>query len=865
MLSSLWPKPEQQGSSTANATTAADTEEGATGTGTGTATSAGGGAATTTTPLPPPLPPTMTTTKKNKRAGKQPNTVLRAQYRSYSHENGTKLQWECVHCSKIIFSWRVTNFNASRANMHIQSCSSAPNDIKIELQAMTQAAKKQRVVPSEEVAGHEFGDTAGTVAVEGLLVGVGLPHQATSSASVLLSSPKAPVVPKRGATISASQDVPTSATAAPSSSAATAAVPSTPQDLADRAFALELRAALARLEPLSRVLDPVVQQALVSQQDLSQPQPWGLLTSSSAARRSNSNSSGPRTFETHHFPHDVETLYRKFIPTIDADATRCLEEQMRHVLGQGSISIIAVGTPSPHVCFTYSKGACYHFERLLPVTTLNALSEREVHQCVAALQSITDKYKTELTNVSHDDTTNAVLRTILQGYQASHPSSSSPPPRITLCRDPAQSLRIHMKALEDLDCLSKTVSLARDVVDAVSGDAAREAWQQMRRQELLATTDAVATAAAAAAAADTFAGEVAAVARHGLKSHLLQFVLDHKSILTQDILPYLESIRTVDDASSHPALVEKFTPDFWDRAVVVQQWWSAWERAERLASDPKFSISAVLPLVRALNNELRGIIDAKFATGKTFAQVLGPESVALVKVLHECFDDGVEDENEGAEHRARLLTKNHVWCHLVDPFRNQLQPQVWIPDKPAVVSDLLEAYAPGRSPEARDQRSALRSELNALWTQSGKYAHCFDHDRLEELDEAAGLREQAQLTLRDVRHWLERTGGYASRLAFFGQVAKDDLYRLVLEPLLSMRPVAPITTARVARTLTRPDVHPERREVLLRVGLNLRFLQGSLHGIDHAFLLDDATELLDVDPWPTSVNALACCSLSYSL
>ena len=134
MLSSLWPKQENSSSTADATTTAADAEESVA------ATSAGGGAATTTTPTPTSsLPLTKT---KNKRAGKQPNTVLRAQFRSYSHENGTKLQWECIHCEKILFSWRVANFNASRANMHIQSCTAAPDHIKRELQGMTQAAKK---------------------------------------------------------------------------------------------------------------------------------------------------------------------------------------------------------------------------------------------------------------------------------------------------------------------------------------------------------------------------------------------------------------------------------------------------------------------------------------------------------------------------------------------------------------------------------------------------------------------------------------------------------------------------------------------------------------------------------------------------
>lgn len=822
MLSSLWPKQENSSSTADATTTAADAEESVA------ATSAGGGAATTTTPTPTSsLPLTKT---KNKRAGKQPNTLLRAQFRSYSHENGTKLQWECIHCEKILFSWRVANFNASRANMHIQSCTAAPDNIKSELQGMTQAAKKQRVLPSEGEEQQGFsGDTAGSTA--GGLVGVALSHEVSSS--VLPRSPKT-AGPKRP--IGKSNEVPTSASAAATTS------PSTQQDLADRAIGLELRVTLARLEPLSRLLDPVVQQALVYQQDLSQP----LLSLST--RHSNSfstttpSSSGPRSLDMHQFPRDIETLYRTYIPRIDTDVTHRLEEQLRHVLGLGSISIVAVVTPTPYLCFTYSKGTCYHFERLLPVNTLDTLSEPELHQCVKALQAIVAKYKTELTNVSYDDTTKTILRTILRGYEASHPTlSSSPSPHVILCHDPAQSLRIHMEAFERLNCLSETLSLARNVFDAVSGDAAREAWQM--RQALLVTNQG---GAVATGTADTFAAKVATVARHGPKSHLLQFVLDHKDVLTQHMLPYLESIGTAEKASSGPALAKKLIPDFWERADVAKQWWSAWERAERLASDPKFSVSAVLPLVRALNNELKGIIDSKFGTGKTFTQVLGSESDALLKLLRDCFDISDEDE-DSAEHRVRLLTKNHVWCHLVDPFRNQLQPQVWIPGKPSVVSELLEAFAPGRSPEARDQRSALRSELNALWTQSGKYAHCFDHDRLEELDEASGLREQAQLTLRDVRNWLERTGGYASRLAFFGQVANGDLYRLVLEPLLSMRPVAPITSARVARALNRPSVHPERREVLLRVGLNLRFLQGSLHGIDRAFLLEDVTELLDVD------------------
>jgi len=99
-------------------------------------------------------------------------------------------------------------------------------------------------------------------------------------------------------------------------------------------------------------------------------------------------------------------------------------------------------------------------------------------------------------------------------------------------------------------------------------------------------------------------------------------------------------------------------------------------------------------------------------------------------------------------------------------------------------------------------------------------------------DDFAPLQDDYTLTLDDVTSWVAKTGGHDARIAWFMVNApKSPFFLEIAKPLLSVRITGSMTVERVAKPLKNSVMTKERSqlgtakaEMLLRVGLNLRFL-----------------------------------------
>jgi hypothetical protein len=130
----------------------------------------------------------------------------------------------------------------------------------------------------------------------------------------------------------------------------------------------------------------------------------------------------------------------------------------------------------------------------------------------------------------------------------------------------------------------------------------------------------------------------------------------------------------------------------------------------------------------------------------------------------------------------------------------------------------------------------------------------FDFNRVE-----SKALDMLDLKIDDVSAWIEATGGLETRLSYIGGggMANGPLFHQILKPLLSMGTSGSITVERVAKPLKnyvltkhRNKLGLERANMLLRLGLNLRFL-AKQRGIHKGALLQVTLEDMEneADEW----------------
>ena len=128
----------------------------------------------------------------------------------------------------------------------------------------------------------------------------------------------------------------------------------------------------------------------------------------------------------------------------------------------------------------------------------------------------------------------------------------------------------------------------------------------------------------------------------------------------------------------------------------------------------------------------------------------------------------------------------------------------------------------------KEARRNLKLEFNAFHTGTGTFSLKFD-------DDYARLSDDHTLTMAEVSSWVKQTGGHEARIAWYEVNAPKSLFFLeVAKPLLSVRITGSMTVERVAKPLKnsvltkdRSKLSTGKSEMLLRAGLNLRFLQDS--------------------------------------
>ena len=246
------------------------------------------------------------------------------------------------------------------------------------------------------------------------------------------------------------------------------------------------------------------------------------------------------------------------------------------------------------------------------------------------------------------------------------------------------------------------------------------------------------------------------------------------------------------------------------------------KHAVKLAGSNGSPMSAYFPIVIALKNEF----DAALSNPEFDAALGAGTSVASAAAVNLRFNfNGLKP---AGSQLVGFLDSYQLWATAIDPFSRELNLD-WDSLIPGGISSVIAGFcnwaSPGDDPLACERRRQLNIEFIAFHTGTGFFAQKFDV--------SLPLPAQHKLTLEEVSDYIQRSGGHDSRLGWWTvHASRSILFTEVARPLLSVRITGSMTVERVAKPLKnkimtkeRANLSSEKGAMLLRVGLNLRFLQ----------------------------------------
>lgn len=273
------------------------------------------------------------------------------------------------------------------------------------------------------------------------------------------------------------------------------------------------------------------------------------------------------------------------------------------------------------------------------------------------------------------------------------------------------------------------------------------------------------------------------------------------------------------------------TPRLWQQLDRANAFFKIYKSANKLTSGKQMPMSAYLPIVQAMANELTAVLNETNAGD--FDTVFGAGAKAeIVSINRARFNmNGVPPPGS----RVGFLDQYQIWAHLADPFRHHLQPAVYIAQEASQVTYMIDFFIRGDTEADDELRQELKLSYMAYNTRSYdptndlNWADFFDKPRPAAFPTAAS---QQGLTLENVHNWVKNTNHHNARLGFFNwpELQECKLYTKIFKKLLSMRTEASISVERVAKPLKHAVLTKKRNKlvvnkaaVFLRAGINLRF------------------------------------------
>ena len=412
------------------------------------------------------------------------------------------------------------------------------------------------------------------------------------------------------------------------------------EERATKVIKANLEAIVYRFEPPNRLDDPFVRAALI----LANPgiEQW--------------------------LKQDV-TSYYPLIEEIDTDTSVQIVDQFDRILGLMTLAVDGVTVNGKsHLLYTLSKGIHAIFEKLQHLLDQVHVTGAEVDDCLQTIDAVLRKYNGEFANIAADNAAFTVLERVIDKLKQY---------RILLTRDSGHCIDLPCKDTGELQSLRPILDLAKNIIEFVNIDRVDSiiAKAVNRRQMLTPKKGSVWPKTRFYRVTDTLESAIS----------YIPFLLCARQ--NAEFVEYYDS-RSDDRKTSVDALLDECTPLNIRRLGRALTLFAPYKVANKMTSCRETPMSAYLPIVHALRNELNASLrtlpdwDSVFCHGSR-------EQIADSNRPRFNFTGAPPNGR-----RVGLLDYYHIWCYLVDPFARDLQPQIPISRKAHHVQQMIDFYLP---------------------------------------------------------------------------------------------------------------------------------------------------------------------------
>ena len=546
----------------------------------------------------------------------------------------------------------------------------------------------------------------------------------------------------------------------------------------------EIEVVLARFEPINRLYDPIFQNKLVQEHSKHILQ---------------------------YLPVTVTGLIEKYVQPIDTRTKQRLVGNLKAMGGNASIEVDGVTAKGrSYLLYTLSKGKHSFFLKLAQLESSVHVRTSEINDAVTTIEETEQQYGVMITNMAVDNAATSTMNDAVTTFLAKFPDH----PPITQTRDPSHCIDLVAKDSTRVSSFKKLLEQCSTLIDFLRNDKINGMVDELLRNQT------VNSITRARKLPDT---------RFSRTAQTFRMIQSYKTFLAiiEDQVAYktVISTRSAKQKTQWAEALNIPNRSFWLMLDAAIQWFDPISTCQEICSSNSFPMSAYLPLIQSLRNELNIVIN-----NETFKSAFSVEfRIALAAFVDVRWNmDGTKSTTS---QKVGLISKNQIWAHLIDPYRQTLPAHVvFLPTVPQVTNDMVNFYSNERNVDE------LKTATNMYFSQLDTWKHRFPTKNVLPLkfansDPTVANLDQKKLRMKHVVDWVGKTGGIEGRIAFFALFEDNPFTKKIAMPLLSFRTSGSMSVERTAKPFKRQILTKERNrlinskaELFLRVGLNLRIL-----------------------------------------